>query len=163
MLWYWMILIAQKLPHLVSVIHYITYILKFDGDLYLVYKLLFSVPIKQHIWTNFNQNIQTCDRSTIKIDEGDIFQDNLIHRLSYFTRKNPQKRELISYKDLIYNGVRPEHSLVTLRLFFLCWNNSEFTRNASCNFSSLSSESVAIDITFLHVRVHFTGHLKITL
>lgn len=58
----------------------------------------------QHIWTIFNQDIHTC-RSAIKIDEGEIFQDNLIHRLSYFTRKNPQKRELISYEDIIYNGV----------------------------------------------------------
>lgn len=41
-----------------------------------------------HIWIFdfwfliFNQNIQTCDRRAIEIDEGKIFQDDFIHRWS---------------------------------------------------------------------------------
>lgn len=65
-----------------------------------------------YIWAIFNQNIQTYDRSAIKIDEGEMFQDNLIHRLSYFTRKKSTetrtdflKRFIMGYVDIIRNSL----------------------------------------------------------
>lgn len=49
-----------------------------------------SVPrlFMLHIWTVFDKNTRTFERSAIEIDERENFQDNFIYTLSLFPHKN---------------------------------------------------------------------------
>lgn len=53
----------------------------------------------QHILPIVNKNAHTCEKSLIEFDEKENIQDNFIHILTFFTRKNSQERKLISYGD----------------------------------------------------------------
>lgn len=76
-----------------------------DTCIYSIKIAIFSV--QRYLCSSFggflNQNMHTFDISAMKINEGEIFQVDFIHTLSYFTWKNPQEQKLI-FKE-IYNAV----------------------------------------------------------
>lgn len=53
-----------------------------------------------HVWTIFNKNTHTCERSAIEIDERENLHDIFIYTSSFFTQKNSKDRKPISYRDL---------------------------------------------------------------
>lgn len=48
----------------------------------------------------FNENKHTCDRRVIETERRKKLQDNLIHVLSFFTKKNSQEQKQISFGNL---------------------------------------------------------------
>lgn len=87
----------------------------------------------------FNKNAHTCKKSVIEIDKTENIEDIFSYTLLFFTRKNSQKRNQISYRDLKWR-------IFTVFHFEVKGNTS---RNFQRYHPDLLQCKIPVDIPFL--------------